>query len=111
MKILIINGPNLNLIGKREPSIYGSTDFETWFAALRRTYAARNVELTYRQSNIEGELIDCIQAADGRYDGVILNAGGYTLWLSQMPSELSESPSWRYISPTSSPGKITGSSR
>lgn len=64
MKILIINGPNLNLIGKREPSIYGSTDFETWFAALRRTYAARNVELTYRQSNIEGELIDCIQAAD-----------------------------------------------
>ena len=78
MKILIINGPNLNLIGKREPSIYGSTDFETWFAALRRTYAARNVELTYRQSNIEGELIDCIQAADGRYDGVILNAGGYT---------------------------------
>ena len=76
MKILIINGPNLNLIGKREPSIYGSTDFETWFAALRRTYAARNVELTYRQSNIEGELIDCIQAADGRYDGVILNAGG-----------------------------------
>ena len=67
MKILIINGPNLNLIGKREPSIYGSTDFETWFAALRRTYAARNVELTYRPSNI-----------DGRYDGVILNAGGYT---------------------------------
>ncbi len=78
MKLLIVNGPNLNLIGKREPAIYGNTDFEDWFRGVRNTYAARNVALEYRQSNIEGELIDFIQAADGIYDGVILNAGGYT---------------------------------
>ena len=76
MKILIINGPNLNLLGKREPGIYGNTDFETYLAALRATYP--NVVIDYAQSNIEGELIDAIQQADNNYDGILLNAGGYT---------------------------------
>ena len=76
MKILIINGPNLNLLGKREPGIYGNTDFETYLAALRAAHP--DVVLDYFQSNIEGEIIDAIQRADGVYDGVLLNAGGYT---------------------------------
>ncbi len=76
MKILIINGPNLNLLGKREPGIYGGTDFETYLAALRADHS--EVQIDYMQSNVEGELIDAIQQADGVYDGVLLNAGGYT---------------------------------
>jgi 3-dehydroquinate dehydratase-2 len=76
MKILIINGPNLNLLGKREPGIYGATDFETYLAGLRAAHP--EVEIDYTQSNIEGEIIDAIQQADGSYDGVLLNAGGYT---------------------------------
>jgi 3-dehydroquinate dehydratase-2 len=76
MEILIINGPNLNLLGRREPGIYGSTDFETYLKTLREAHP--DVKIDYFQSNIEGELIDAIQRADGRYDGVLLNAGGYT---------------------------------
>ncbi len=76
MKILIINGPNLNLLGKREPGIYGSTDFETYLGGLREAFP--QVAIEYFQSNIEGELIDAVQQADGRFDGVLLNAGGYT---------------------------------
>lgn len=76
MKILIINGPNLNLLGRREPGIYGSTDFETYLASLRTAFP--DVHIDYFQSNIEGELIDAIQQADGVYDGILLNAGGYT---------------------------------
>ncbi len=76
MKILIINGPNLNLLGRREPGVYGSTDFETYLAALRAEHPG--VAIDYVQSNVEGELIDAIQRADGVYDGVLLNAGGYT---------------------------------
>jgi 3-dehydroquinate dehydratase-2 len=82
MKILIINGPNLNLLGKREPGIYGATDFETYLATLRAAYP--DVGIDYFQSNIEGEMIDAIQRADNREadggacDGVLLNAGGYT---------------------------------
>jgi 3-dehydroquinate dehydratase-2 len=76
MKILIINGPNLNLLGKREPGIYGATGFETYLAGLRAAHP--EVEIAYTQSNIEGEIIDAIQRADGLYDGVLLNAGGYT---------------------------------
>lgn len=76
MKILIINGPNLNLLGKREPGIYGSTDFETYLGKLRETFP--NVEIGYFQSNVEGEIINAIHAADGVWDGVLLNAGGYT---------------------------------
>ncbi len=76
MKILIINGPNLNLLGRREPGIYGNTDFETYLATLRAAYP--DVTLDYFQSNIEGEIIDAIQNSDNNYDGVLLNAGGYT---------------------------------
>ncbi len=76
MKILIINGPNLNLLGKREPGIYGSTDFETYLAGLRAAHP--EVQTDYFQSNVEGEIINAIQQADGVYDGVLLNAGGYT---------------------------------
>lgn len=78
MKLLILNGPNLNLLGRREPEIYGNEGFGGYLATLRERYAGNGVTLDYVQSNIEGELIDQIQGADGRYDGVILNAGGYT---------------------------------
>lgn len=76
MKLLIINGPNLNLLGKREPDVYGDTDFETYFRSLQGAYP--QVELEYFQSNVEGYIIDKLQAADGCFDGVLLNAGGYT---------------------------------
>ena len=76
MKIQIINGPNINLLGKREPSIYGSVTFEAYLAGLRQRYA--DIEIDYFQSNIEGELIDCIQQAGFEADGIILNAGAYT---------------------------------
>ena len=76
MKLLIINGPNLNLLGKREPGVYGVASAESIFEELQREYP--DVVLEYFQSNIEGELIDAIQKADGLFDGVVLNAGGYT---------------------------------
>jgi len=76
MKLLIINGANLNLLGRREPTIYGSTDFETYFESLKKRYPDH--VLDYFQSNIEGEIVDALQKADGVYDGVLLNAGGYT---------------------------------
>lgn len=76
MKLLIINGPNLNLLGKREPGVYGVASAESIFEALKSDYP--DVELEYYQSNIEGELVDAIQKADGLFDGVVLNAGGYT---------------------------------
>jgi 3-dehydroquinate dehydratase II len=76
MKICIINGPNLNLLGKREPEIYGSQTFEDYLEILKSKFP--NVEMTYFQSNIEGELIDKIQEFGFSFDGIILNAGAYT---------------------------------
>lgn len=76
MKILIINGANLNLLGSRQPEIYGRESFEDYLGALRARYSG--IIIDYYQSNIEGELVDAIQRADGLYDGIILNAGGYT---------------------------------
>jgi 3-dehydroquinate dehydratase-2 len=76
MKIIIINGPNLNLLGKREPEIYGSDTFEDFFRTLQLKY--KNVELSYFQSNIEGELIDKLHEVGFTFDGVILNAAAYT---------------------------------
>lgn len=76
MKIIIINGPNLNLLGKREPEVYGSQTFEDYFITLKSKYP--QIELFYYQSNIEGELIDKIQEFGFSYDGIILNAGAYT---------------------------------
>jgi 3-dehydroquinate dehydratase II len=76
MKIIIINGPNLNLLGKREPEVYGHLTFEEYFALIREKYP--QAELEYYQSNIEGELITKIQETGFSYDGIILNAGAYT---------------------------------
>lgn len=76
MKIIIINGPNLNLLGKREPGIYGHKNFNTFFDNLKKNFNA--IDLEYFQSNIEGELIDKLHEVGFTYDGVILNAGGYT---------------------------------
>ncbi len=76
MKIIIINGPNLNLLGKREPELYGTKTFAHYFEELRNKY--NTVDLVYFQSNIEGELIDKIQEVGFSYDGIILNAAAYT---------------------------------
>lgn len=76
MKIIIINGPNLNLLGKREPELYGSQTFEDYFSQLQ--FAFKDVQLEYFQSNIEGELIDRIQQVGFDYDGIVLNAASYT---------------------------------
>lgn len=76
MKILIVNGPNLNLLGRREPGIYGSSSFETFLPRLRERYP--QVELEYYQSNVEGELINKMQEAGFSVDGIVLNAGAYT---------------------------------
>lgn len=76
MKILIINGPNLNLLGKREPEIYGANSFEKYFESLKQQL--KIIDLEYYQSNIEGELIDKIQQVGFDYDGIVLNAGAYT---------------------------------
>lgn len=76
MKILIINGPNLNLLGVREKSIYGEDSFNTFFEKISQKYS--DIELAYFQSNIEGEIIDKLHATGFDHDGIILNAGGYT---------------------------------
>ena len=76
MKILIINGPNLNLLGTREKTIYGEQSFENYLEELKARFP--EVAIDYFQSNVEGELIDAIHGAVGRYDGIVLNAGGYT---------------------------------
>ena len=76
MKIQIINGPNLNLLGTREPSVYGDTSFTDYFLTLRHRYP--QIEFSYFQSNKEGELIDKLHEAGFMFDGIILNAGGYT---------------------------------
>ncbi|CAN5319271.1 type II 3-dehydroquinate dehydratase [soil metagenome] len=76
MKLIIINGPNLNLLGSREPETYGSKSFEEYFSQLQ--FSFRETELSFFQSNIEGEIIDEIQKADEQFDGIILNAAAYT---------------------------------
>lgn len=76
MRILIINGPNLNLLGRREKEIYGQSSFEEFFELLKQKYP--KIDLEYYQSNIEGELIDKIHETGFSFEGIILNAGGYT---------------------------------
>lgn len=76
MKIQIVNGPNLNLLGVREPGIYGSDSFDSYLAKLREQYP--DVEIEYYQSNVEGELINKIQEVGFSFDGIVLNAGAYT---------------------------------
>ncbi|HCP41244.1 MAG TPA: 3-dehydroquinate dehydratase [Cryomorphaceae bacterium] len=77
MRILLLNGPNLNLLGKREPEVYGTTDFQEFYEELAAVYDDV-ANFQYQQSNVEGELINILQAADSDFDAVILNAGGYT---------------------------------
>lgn len=76
MRIQIINGPNLNLLGKREPEVYGTQAFETFFQTLQQSFP--QVELHYFQSNIEGEIINTLQDVGFSFDGIVLNAGAYT---------------------------------
>jgi 3-dehydroquinate dehydratase-2 len=76
MKIQIINGPNLNLLGSREPSIYGAEPIEGYIQTLREKYSI--IEIDYYQSNVEGELINKLHEVGFSYDGIIINAGGYT---------------------------------
>lgn len=76
MKIQIINGPNLNLLGKREPDTYGNQSFEDFFSTLKTRFP--KVELNYFQSNVEGELVNKLHEVGFSYDGIILNAGAYT---------------------------------
>ncbi len=76
MKLIIINGPNLNLLGQREPEVYGTESFEVYLKKLRKEFPEITIE--YYQSNIEGEVIDVLQKVGFVYDGIILNAGGYT---------------------------------
>jgi 3-dehydroquinate dehydratase-2 len=76
MKLLILNGPNLNLLGTREPGIYGNSSMESYLDTLRKDFP--QVEIDYFQSNIEGEMIDKMQEVGFTYDGIVLNAGAYT---------------------------------
>ncbi|MCC6181452.1 MAG: type II 3-dehydroquinate dehydratase [Bacteroidia bacterium] len=76
LKIAIINGPNLNLLGKREVEIYGTQTFEDYFKELKKQYS--NIEFTYFQSNVEGELINKLHEFGFKYNGIILNAGAFT---------------------------------
>ncbi len=76
MRIQIINGPNINLLGKREPSIYGAVTFEDYLAELRKNYP--DIQIDYYQSNVEGEMINKIHEVGFDYDGIIMNAGAYT---------------------------------
>lgn len=76
MKITIINGPNLNLLGKREPEIYGSRSFEDYFETLVKKYP--DLELTYYQSNVEGELVNKLHEVGFEHDAILINAGAYT---------------------------------
>lgn len=76
IRIAIINGPNLNLLGKREPGIYGNQSFESYFETLKKDFP--QVRFEYYQSNHEGDLIDKIQSIGFDYEGIVLNAGGYT---------------------------------
>ncbi|MFN6378499.1 MAG: type II 3-dehydroquinate dehydratase [Flavobacteriales bacterium] len=75
-RFIIINGPNLNLLGKREPTIYGDQDFEKFFIALRTNYD--DIKLDYFQSNVEGELINKLHEVGFSFDGIIINPGGYS---------------------------------
>lgn len=76
MKLIIINGPNLNLLGTRETSVYGDESFDNYYKTLLKQF--KNIDLSYYQSNVEGELINKLHEAGFSYDGIILNAGGYT---------------------------------
>ena len=81
-RIIIINGPNLNLLGKREPEIYGERSFDDFFIDLKKVFS--EIDLSYFQSNIEGEIIDKLHEVGFQYDGIILNAGGLYAYFSRV---------------------------
>ena len=78
MKLLVINGPNLNLLGLREPAIYGSQNYESLLTLVRAACDAEGIEVGFAQSNHEGAIVDAIQAAYGVYDGIVINPAAYT---------------------------------
>ena len=78
MKLLVINGPNLNLLGLREPAIYGSQNYESLLTLVRAACDAESIEVSFVQSNHEGAIVDAIQAAYGVYDGIVINPAAYT---------------------------------
>ena len=78
MKLLVINGPNLNLLGLREPAIYGSQNYESLLALIRAACDAEGIEVGFAQSNHEGAIVDAIQAAYGKMDGIVINPAAYT---------------------------------
>ena len=78
MNILVLNGPNLNLLGQREPAVYGRTTLAEIEAKVRERAAARGAQVDFRQTNLEGELVTWIQQAKGRFDAIVLNAAAYT---------------------------------
>ena len=78
MKFLVINGPNLNLLGRREPDIYGKRDYAALCAHIKAAAAAENIDVDIMQSNHEGVIIDAIQGALGKYDGIVINPAAYT---------------------------------
>ena len=112
MKILILNGPNLNLLGKREPGIYGTGSYDDLCMELVAYAAARDIRVDIRQSNHEGALIDEIQAADGVYDGIVINPGPIpiTATPSMTPCWPSASRRWRSTSATSTAGSPSAAS-
>ena len=95
MQILLLNGPNLNLLGVREPEVYGKETFTDYFRQLKNKYPS--VDISCFQSNVEGELIDKIHEVGFSYDGIILNAGAYT-----------HTSRWRSMSPTPTSGRLSG---
>ena len=78
MKLLVINGPNINMLGIREPGVYGTSTYADLLALIEQTSADLGVEITHFQSNHEGAIVDTIQAAHGVYDGIVINPAGYT---------------------------------
>lgn len=114
MKLLIMNGPNLNLLGQREKDIYGERSFDSYLQELKGMFP--EVELDYFQSNVEGELINRIHEARGVYNGVILNAGGYTHTSVALADAIGGVPGtwcrlWRCTSRAYWPGRSSATSR
>ena len=95
MKLLVINGPNLNLLGLREPAIYGNRNYEALLSLIRSACEAEGIDVDFFQSNHEGAIVDAIQAAYGVYDGIVINPAAYTITLSTMPRQRRHFPKYR----------------
>lgn len=113
MHILILNGPNLNLLGLREPGVYGQNSYKEVCSFVRRKAAELGAEVAFTQSNSEGALIDHLHGAMGVYDGIVLNAGAYThtSYAIRTLSRPSGCRWWRCICPTSTQERSSGTRR